>query len=517
MAGRVEKKKIKDRLGAVRYEGFAASRKELVERLVAGEPKCSMAGVDLSGADLSGLDLSGADFTGAKLSGTDFRGSVLKVARFVGADMKGAKLQGARLDRAVLDRADLSDAEMVGARATCASFCGATLHRADLTDVSASSAQFNDVRAEETSFVGAELFNAGFRGAWLIECDFRGAKLEHRIFGGETADTVLRVACHLPDRTAGAVVVGCDYGVRKVSGPSADEAARLSETVPAMRADRNTGRATSFLLWSASTLTAVLTVENGADYIGEYAHALGSFGAGFGFVAVMGGVYLLKEKVVDYTREHMRDGLHAVVRKVREAMAEMEHVGIHRMNLACMVARDSTLDPIRMAMAAKTPEARRRGWWGTVKSFFCELGHVVLCDRRHLALALATLSSRRHHSYPLPGDIVLMRCHGDHAHGGHAHAGPCAISFLADGRTTATWAAGPRRHVTTQYSPDGSYRGCWDADGQPVDPGAAGVPEANGRRLDTMLEFEASLLSDHGLAGFDLYGASPVKGFFGAG
>ena len=502
MGGKVEKKQLKNKEGDVLYEGFASSRKDLIRRLLAD--RSSMAGVMLDGADLSGIDLTGVDFRRASLVGVDFRGATLKGAHFNGANLQGAKLQGTRLDKASFESANLSHAELVGARATAANFCGANLNGADLTDITASSAQFRHVSAEKTSFAGAELINADFRDAKLIECDFRGAKLEHRIFGGEDETVQASVSRHMPNRTAGALVVGCHYGPREagaLAGSEPDDT-KLCKTVPAMEADRRAARATKFLLWSTTTLAAVATVEHGSEVVAPFLASVGHFTAGFGFVAVMGGVYLLKEKVIDYARDKLAEGLNTVIRRGRECMTQMERVGVHRAHLAVLVARNASLEPIRMALDAKQPEAQRRGWWGAVKSFACELGNVIMCDRRHLASALALISARRHHHYDLPHDIVLMRCHGTHGDDARM-AGPCVVSFLANGRTTATWSCEDKRHVTTSYDREGNYLGCWDTHGAKVDPVERGLSRAHTNRLEAMFEFEAALLTDHRLDKFD--------------
>jgi hypothetical protein len=79
--------------------------------------KVSMAGINLSGANLVVADLSGAILPGADLSGTNL----------YRANLSGADLSDANLYRANLSGADLSDANLKGADLRSADLSGADL------------------------------------------------------------------------------------------------------------------------------------------------------------------------------------------------------------------------------------------------------------------------------------------------------------------------------------------------------------------------------------------------------
>lgn len=128
--------------------------------------KKSMAGWDLTGADLRDLDLSGIS---------------LKEALLERADLRGARLAGTNLESAVLTRANLEGV----------SLSGANLKGANLGEIQAKDADFAGALLERAvlfrgQFEGAKLAGVDLRGGDILEADFRGANLE-----GIVADSVI--------------------------------------------------------------------------------------------------------------------------------------------------------------------------------------------------------------------------------------------------------------------------------------------------------------------------------------
>ncbi len=115
---------------------------ELMRRYAPG--KDSLAGADLTGANLGGIDLRhanligtqfvGADLTGAILDGAKLAIANLTGAKLVGASLKSAKLVGAILTNAQLMRADFSGANLDGADFSGADLTDARIDRSDLAD-----------------------------------------------------------------------------------------------------------------------------------------------------------------------------------------------------------------------------------------------------------------------------------------------------------------------------------------------------------------------------------------------
>ena len=89
----------------------------------------------LAGADLTFANLGGADLTGAYLRRVNLRFAILEDATLAGANLTNANLTNANLTGANLTGADLTDADLTGAVLRDANLTNANLTGADLTDV----------------------------------------------------------------------------------------------------------------------------------------------------------------------------------------------------------------------------------------------------------------------------------------------------------------------------------------------------------------------------------------------
>lgn len=135
--------------------------------VVRGEVEASVA----SAVSLAGRDLTGADLSGLSLAGADLRGAFLEGARLVGCDLRGAQLA-----EAVLVRADLTDARLEGADLRAANLGEATLVRTDLTGVDLTGVPLAKSRCVETRFVGATLAGNDCLDAIFERCDMSGMR-----------------------------------------------------------------------------------------------------------------------------------------------------------------------------------------------------------------------------------------------------------------------------------------------------------------------------------------------------
>ena len=122
----------------------------------AASAKQSLAGWDLTGADLSALDLRGLDLSRALLEC---------------ADLRGTKLDQAILDGAMLARTDLTDASLEGATLVEANLAASCLRRTRLDGCALARVVFEGATLVETSFVGARLSNLAFANAALDRVD----------------------------------------------------------------------------------------------------------------------------------------------------------------------------------------------------------------------------------------------------------------------------------------------------------------------------------------------------------
>ncbi len=197
------------------------------------EARQSLAGEDLTGADLSGLSLAGADLSGAfleraNLRGADLSGANLTQAVLARADLSGAQLSGACLKEANLGSAllakarldggvDLTSATLTGADLRGASLRGAQLTGADLTEALLEGVDFREITAEKTTFLKSDLSRASFQGASLTRCNF----LECKIEGVDFSDASLPSSVFLGAKGDGALFRKAKLGnLRFVQGCS---------------------------------------------------------------------------------------------------------------------------------------------------------------------------------------------------------------------------------------------------------------------------------------------------------
>jgi uncharacterized protein YjbI with pentapeptide repeats len=183
-------------VGAPRMpENQALQARVLVQAAVDGNE--SLAGRDLTGADLSGMTLAGIDLRGAflesaNLTGADLRGArleqaVLARADLAGAELSEAKLAGAnlgsaRLTEARLDGADLEKAVLMRAELVRASLRGARLRGADLLEVELAGADLSEADLGDCTLLQAALGGCRFEGARLDEATFVECTMDRAVF-----------------------------------------------------------------------------------------------------------------------------------------------------------------------------------------------------------------------------------------------------------------------------------------------------------------------------------------------
>ncbi|MDF9620447.1 pentapeptide repeat-containing protein [Pseudomonas entomophila] len=214
---------------------------------------CSLAGINLSGADLREIDLrdknlEGVDFSGANLEGAKFGGAKLESSKFNGANLYGADFTGAnvssakfcsavldsavfinanlqyadfsvdrsgapvtRLVNATLDRADLGSANFNGVVAPGASFKEAILKCAVFVDADLSRADFSNSKPLETNFTGAQLHQAKFQRCVVNSVVFEDAKMTEIDFTeAEVSNSKFKGADLSQSRLTNASVVSSD-------------------------------------------------------------------------------------------------------------------------------------------------------------------------------------------------------------------------------------------------------------------------------------------------------------------
>lgn len=206
----------------------------------------SLAGRNLSGADLSKLDLKGAnllgtyleacDLSGTNLADANLSGTVLARANLKGAVLKGANLSQSNLGKADLRKADLSDtnltegilfeadlseANLTGAKLDKANVMRATLRGTNFSEVSFPNALFLEIDLDGAKFASANLEKAMFLTCSMNKIDFSQACLKAALFLTCRADSSVFKSANLENLR---MVQGCSFPGADLGGSNLAEA-----------------------------------------------------------------------------------------------------------------------------------------------------------------------------------------------------------------------------------------------------------------------------------------------------
>lgn len=463
---------IKDIDGNVMYTGRAQSRKAFIEQLVS--ERRSLARANLVNANLSHLKLDKANFNGANLSGASLTGSSLKYASFEEANLRGITAGGIYAERASFKGADLStrpahtdesgmewpekSSNLAVSRMPYANFDGARLDGVDFTDATMSSATMVGASVRKAKFTRSIMHNVDWAHATVTHSNFDDANMEPTLLANSEQ--------HLPDRTIGSAIFGNSLvGTQVGVGNSA------------FRGDQRLGKAAKVGNWVTVTgtalyLTSWIPMNADADYI---SHLMGQ---GLGFLAVSGGMNVLKERIVDTVKDRFADLTEKGSMSLRSFLNDLMRRGVALGSLAVAVVSSGHARALVDALRLSGEES------GFVRlgSVMGGRAEVVVCTRKRLARALTRLSETLHARGTPQSDIVLVRP-------GTANTeAPRAIVHGADGTVAAVWRneLGERSYIK------------WDADGNIIE-GTQDHP-TRGRSSamrDCFRDFSSALLSEN--------------------
>lgn len=480
-------KEIKDLDGKMLFRAEAANMKDLVRLAVA--ERVSLRRANLARADLNGADLAGVDLSEANLHRTRFKGANLAGADLSGASAVHAQFFGAHLARARFDGAKLAHADFDGSTLGQASFRGALLDEADFSQASLTGADLSQAEARKASFRGARLVNAKFCYGRFVACDFAQADLG---VSGKLD------ALHLPDRTRGTVAIGCDY----------DDAKLPKRSLPAMRWDRWTGRGAEGLLSCVAAGSAALGGYMLLPHWMEVGGLVEMAEKGAGAVGGLAVVVMTAKRIEEFLSEKIAEAAVRLQVRLRDSVSRLVRVGADRAWLTVAMVKQGSDVPLRRALAATAPEAASRGFFARWTEFSAKVGRVVVCDRRHLGLALDECAFERDRRHPVDRDVVLVRtgdgdgspslaCDVDGT-GAAAAPVPVAVRFARDGTRSAVWAGDDGKpRVAATYGADGAPVAAWNiAKRAPIDPAEIHRLPAWKATLDA---FEAGIRRDCGL------------------
>jgi len=483
--------------GKVLHSGSARTPRALLKDLL-NQAASRKEILDLGRADLSGMNLSGLDFAGkAQLTDACLKDCDLSAADFTGCPMRGCNLSGVKAPGANFSFADMMGANMDGGAFEGASFMmtilvEGSLNGADFTKADMKDTNLSHSRGLRTVFSRALLRGAFLNYAHLHYPDFRGAQLlDGRILtrSDDNMPAALRGVLDRHDalRSVDATISRGRYDDKTVISKAAYAPVvtdrRLSRTLDA-------GGFVSMALLSGMALDPVIDVVK--EHLGVHGHETA------GAIIALSGAYVMKEmcddRMKDFIQDNFSRGYAGFNRLFRDSKAAMRNL----VDVVFLVGKSETLLPVKMALKARSNDAARKGWWGRFSAFVSQKsGEILVCDRRHLGLALQTVCDYRDRILPRTHDVTLMRCDG--VHHVRAHVGPCTVNFHPDGSVSGVWSHGRSAPMmTARFDVDGRLLKVEDDAGNEVHPAQAGLDKTT--TADQMVAlFEQGLLADHAL------------------
>lgn len=463
---------IKNVAGEVIHLVRSVTKKEAVEALI--KRGASFRNADLRDADLSHMRLDNLDFSGADLSGARLRGSTANKTKFDGCLMNGVRAEGMTARQAsfrdiVAGRHRVRGTDTIavfdGAQLTWSSFDGARLNEASFEGCSVSGATFDLAKLKRCVFRNARLNNTDWSRSEVLQCDFAEAELN----ATTAAFRVPRAS--LPNRTVDAIAVGNKY-----------KGTIIDETTPSFKWDRRFGTIDRHLAWGVSSAAMIaaatlLPIDVGDKWLGKLV------GQGTALIGALALLQLLKDKIGGVLQEKLGDVTLSAQLALRTATIELMQRGANIRQTIAALGRGPGFSAIRRALSATTQDADDAGIMPLVKSLVAGDTNIILCDRRHMALALEWLSSSFDRTKLLGRDFVISRI--DH----EDDAAPSILKFFAGGGMAAFWTKGNAIDRAMHWEADNMVPEQWPVNGAP----RSGPMQAmHARQL-----FETAVIRDH--------------------
>lgn len=484
-------KQIFDIDGKLMHEGKASSLKNFVEQCVRSGK--TMKRANLKGLDLMHLDLSRGDFSGACLDGAKLRGCKLNGSNFTGASMRGVAASGVDGVSAVFTDVDFSPYEFertyddgrlnpdntpmsrtirvtsdfIGAILTYARFDGAKEIEVDFTQAGMSSTSHVGATCGKSVYKDTTIHNGDWADAKVVGCDFEGANMTPRMKNVSPE--------HLPDRTRNSVIVGNSYkGTEFGSG-------NRGFVMDAFAVNK-------IRLATLGLVTSGLFVATAAipfDLENTLSNTIGKTAT---FVLAASAITWIKTPIEDFFKDKAIGFLAGTAVKVRSAISEMWRRGKSIASLSVALMTRDHADQVQ-----KVLKSRHGGFFERITAAAKGEYDVVVCDRAHLAEALARISEMMNNRTGHRQSVILVRM-------GETNTDvPRALVVNGDGGLETLWdqdANGEIRHKA------------WDYAKIPVgDPSLVGPQRFMApfnSHIEVVSRFTEAVLAEHGLDDFKI-------------
>lgn len=509
---------VKDLQGKIRYadysraehtrNGVERKKREMLERLL--EPgmtnpeRKDWSGLDLSGLDFRGLNLTGFNFSGSKLTDTKFDGCNLSGTNFSNTDCEGTSFDGAYADWEVrFCGAKLDRASMSGSTFDVPNFRGAKMTDVKAPRASWTNAVMTHTRQRRVDYKEASLKNADWGRARVISCLLEGAKLTDEL-RATTNEALSRGgfqaldAHDYPHKMRGALFIGCK------TDKKTDLSSMARGRIFRDKVTNGIARNGSALAVTALMVAPSLVID--AAGLANFMESLATMSV----LYVTGIVDFIKDKVFSPVSEKLQKAVMDRLEKRREEGQSRYTNSLH--NLKVVISQRGQLDHLVRALEA-VKQRKSKGFANSLMEFITGDDHdIVVCDKEHLAEAVAHISSNRNRGYEVTRTISLIRQYPEENCAGI----PSCVTFNKDGSTTLSWINEGKTTMLARFDEHGEFMDHLDFRA-PED--AANSPNAFpniGTLLQTLNAFERLILDDGGLTK-DKFDYDPKESYVTAG
>jgi hypothetical protein len=202
--------------------------------------------------------------------------------------------------------------------------------------------------------------------------------------------------------------------------------------------------------------------------------------------------------VISPISEKFQEYINEAIVHARAKSTEYTTGGIRRLNMLVLMGLRRDLSPIVRALEAVTNEAPKNKFSAVAKFLFNKSSGIVLCDSRHLAMALSHISSNRKRGYTIKSDITLVRMDADTPSSGI----PSTVKFRADGLTEMMWVENGKAKFSAKYSSDGTLVRALDLSREAKRTIDVEEFPAVGDMMEAIDAFEQALLDANGMHDF---------------
>lgn len=474
-----------DNKGNFVFKGEAQNHSNFLKQYLGKTKNKKLSNLNLEGYDFSDFrDLNGYDFSGSNLSNATFANVSLDKANFRSCKMHNTSFIRAFANNVRFDFADIKDGTMNFSEFNKSSFFATTMDNVDASKSQFENADFGESMITHCDFEKSFMMASTFKNAHVVLTSFKGANLQdtpNHAFANQKERMLIykEIENLLPDRTEGATFADCNY-----------DDAQLSRNMRTAKWDKNIGNIAGRAISILTVAVAAIGIERGYDVGKEYLEEtlkehstltsfLGSVVSThpvWSGAAVVVGIGLLtagKEKTIDFLKETSSQALKNLFRGSRALVRKAKNIGGHIKDMTMLMANPNGSSELQRALQARSNSAKKIGCFQAMKmslnSIFGgnkDIGDIIICDKRHYAMALEVISQVRDgkQSHLRDQTLVVSSLTNPETEDGLS---PSTLIFGKDGSVRATWSsleAPGKQLAMVYYDNNGNYKMAIDSE-----------------------------------------------------